>query len=1012
MTTELTDSILVGNEESIAIDTPITAPVGEAAIEISGNQAELSVLSTGSVSAPDVGNTAVQSSGDTVSISNAGAILGDFNGISTTGNNFSLSNTGSIQSNSRAVDISDGDGLSVTNAGSILGTGNQRNGTLYVDGTVDELTVSNLGLIDAGERNLGDAISVQVGAATDASNENINIINTGLLQGRGDGPDVFENGSRVAANGSSGLRFFNGSGETEAGISGSVSNQGTITSEVNVGFLGGVVVEDGVAFDGQINNSGLIAGPRNGLYIGNAEHDLEILNSGRIESGSRAVNLDGDNVTLTNSGSIVGTGNQRNGTIYLDGTADETTINNFGLVDAGAGNLGDAISIQVGAAGDATSEDININNNGLLQGRGDGADVFADGARVAGNGSSGLRLFNGAGEGGSTVSGTINNQGTITSEVNVGFLGGVVVEDNVAFDGQINNSGLIAGPRNGLYIGNAEHDLEIFNSGRIESGSRAANLDGDNVALLNTGSIIGTGTQRNGTVYLDGTADNITVDNRGLIDAGEGNSGSGISVQVGTANGLGEGVDDVELSADITNSGLIQGRGDGSVPAGVRLFLGSGLTEARFSGNITNDGTIASEQQAGILIESDITFDGEIINRGAINGGNGFAIDANGALGSVNVLNEGILNGDVRLGAGDDRFEQSSGDSAVVTGGLGNDEIIGGSGTDTVRYDDLDVGVVVDLAAGTAERSTGFDLTIDDLTLVNPNNGIAAAEIVAEGIAGNLYFNLHTSDFGSGEVRGQLELVADNRDANGVGTVEFSSILNGDQEVPVPADTEASGTAITTFTVGADGSVTYSTDLSLTGLNQDDLLPVNIGNGTLSPIHLHNAPAGVNGPVVVDVASDAGPSGFAAITELDTLSNIENVAGSNDADVIIGDANSNVLEGLDDNDILEGADGQDSLLGGLGDDVLLGGGGDDLLTGGLGVDTFSFELGGGIDTITDFSGAEDILDLSAFFTTAQEALGAASQSGNDTLIEFGSDSAVLLTNVELNTLSDNNFAFA
>ena len=30
-----------------------------------------------------------------------------------------------------------------------------------------------------------------------------------------------------------------------------------------------------------------------------------------------------------------------------------------------------------------------------------------------------------------------------------------------------------------------------------------------------------------------------------------------------------------------------------------------------------------------------------------------------------------------------------------------------------------------------------------------------------------------------------------------------------------------------------------------------------IGNGTLSPIHLHNAPAGANGPVVVDVFTDA-----------------------------------------------------------------------------------------------------------------------------------------------------------
>ena len=280
------------------------------------------------------------------------------------------------------------------------------------------------------------------------------------------------------------------------------------------------------------------------------------------------------------------------------------------------------------------------------------------------------------------MTGSVVNQGTITSEVNVGFLGGLVVEDGVAFDGQINNSGLISGPRNGLYIGNADHDLSIVNSGQIDSGSRAVNLDGDNVTLLNQGSILGTGNQRNGTVYLDGTADDITVNNQGTVDAGI--AGSGISVQVGAANGLGDGINDVELSADIFNSGLITGRGDSNVPAGIRLFVGSGLTEATFDGDITNalGGVIASEQQAGILIEAGVVFDGLITNSGTISGGNGFAIDADGALGSIDILNEGTLHGEVRLGSGNDRFLQLSTDSVVVRGGLGDDEITGGSGDD------------------------------------------------------------------------------------------------------------------------------------------------------------------------------------------------------------------------------------------------------------------------------------------------------------------------------------------
>ncbi|MGJ3247362.1 MAG: spondin domain-containing protein [Elainellaceae cyanobacterium] len=800
----------------ISVRGDIQAPEGQPAIDIPIDQTRLTVNSSGSISAPDPGNTAVQASGDDIDISNQGEISGDFNGISSTGDDLSLSNRGEIRSNSRAVDLSDGDGIEVQNSGSILGTGNQRNGTLYVDGTVDDLSVRNTrsGVIDAGEGNLGDAVSVQVGAAGDPSNDDITIENSGLFQGRGDGPEVFANGARVAANGSSGLRFFNGSDQPEATITGSVLNRGTITSEVTVGLLGGLVVEDGVAISGQIDNDrrGLIFGPRNGLYIGNADHSLEINNSGQIESGSRAVNLDGDHVSFSNRGNVIGTGDQRNGTLYLDGTADDITVNN----------------------------------------------------------------------------------------------------------------------------------------------------------------------QR-----------------RGVIDAGEGNSGSGVSVQVGAAGGLGDGIDDLELSANIINDGLIQGRGDGNVPAGVRLFVGSGLTEATFTGTITNEssGAIASEQQAGILIESGVIFDGQITNRGIISGGNGFAIDADRALGSVDILNQGTLDGEVRLGAGGDRFVQQSRNGVVVTGGLGDDGITGGRGIDTVRYDDLDVGVSVDLVAGSAERETGFDLAIADVALVNPNGDIAADQIVSEGVAGNLYFNFHTNDFPSGELRGQLDLVADNRDEMGVGTVEFSASLSGDQEVPVPADTEASGIATVLFTVAGDGSVTYSTDVSVVGLSPADLLPVNIGNGTLSPIHLHNAAAGANGPVVTDVATDAGPGGIVAIAETDSLSGVENVIGSNDADSIIGDDNTNVLEGFDGDDTLAGGGGSDTLIGGLGDDTLQGGGGNDSIDGGDGFDTVSFaDIGVDVNVTLNADGtgsADYVVSRNTVIDTFTSIEGVIGSENNDTIIASG-----------------------
>ena len=244
------------------------------------------------------------------------------------------------------------------------------------------------------------------------------------------------------------------------------------------------------------------------------------------------------------------------------------------------------------------------------------------------------------------------------------------------------------------------------------------------------------------------------------------------------------------------------------------------------------------------------------------------------------------------------------------------------SDNNVVRFDDLDVNVNANLAEDTASRETGFVTTIDDLDLINPNDGINTNEILNEAIAGNLYYNFHTTDFPGGELRGQLELVIDNRNAAGVGEVIFTSDLSGDQEVQdEPVITDASGIATTTFAVASDGSVDYSVDVSLNGLNQADLLPVNIGNGTLSPIHLHNAPAGANGPVVVDVFNDAGSDGIVPITESFDLVDVVDVVGSNDGDTIIGDASPNFLQGLDGNDTIDGGGGTDTLDGGEGTDT-------------------------------------------------------------------------------------------
>jgi DNA-binding beta-propeller fold protein YncE len=106
------------------------------------------------------------------------------------------------------------------------------------------------------------------------------------------------------------------------------------------------------------------------------------------------------------------------------------------------------------------------------------------------------------------------------------------------------------------------------------------------------------------------------------------------------------------------------------------------------------------------------------------------------------------------------------------------------------------------------------------------------AEFVASLKAGDVYVNVHTMTNPSGEIRGQI-----------AAPIPLVSSLSGDQEDP-PVTTAASGTA--TFELSADRTrLRYTVDVS-------DIEPSQIQQA-----HLHVAPRGINGPVVLFLV--AGP---------------------------------------------------------------------------------------------------------------------------------------------------------
>ena len=147
------------------------------------------------------------------------------------------------------------------------------------------------------------------------------------------------------------------------------------------------------------------------------------------------------------------------------------------------------------------------------------------------------------------------------------------------------------------------------------------------------------------------------------------------------------------------------------------------------------------------------------------------------------------------------------------------------------------------------------------------------------------------------------------------------------------------------------------------------------------------------------VTVDLGTSGAQSSTNNgyasgDTLTNIENVIGSNHVDTLIAVA----------------TDGS----------VITGGRDDDILTGGNGSDTFVFASGDGDDEINDFTIADDKIDLSAFTSIAslddlkdsKDSNGEISDTGTAVEIDLPNNGEIRLNGVtDAETLTPDNFIF-
>ncbi len=155
----------------------------------------------------------------------------------------------------------------------------------------------------------------------------------------------------------------------------------------------------------------------------------------------------------------------------------------------------------------------------------------------------------------------------------------------------------------------------------------------------------------------------------------------------------------------------------------------------------------------------------------------------------------------------------------------------------------------------------------------------------------------------------------------------------------------------------------------------------------------------VNGDTLDDVV-DAGQA-INSWGGTDTISNIENVEGSEFADFILGSSGANEISGD------------------AGDDVIDGNDGDDTLTGGDDSDTFVFSGAAyGHDVVTDFAasllGVTDMIKFAGVYTNFADMIAHADDDGGNgpSVITDDTGNTVTLTDVVIADLNPAAFLFA
>jgi Ca2+-binding RTX toxin-like protein len=352
-----------------------------------------------------------------------------------------------------------------------------------------------------------------------------------------------------------------------------------------------------------------------------------------------------------------------------------------------------------------------------------------------------------------------------------------------------------------------------------------------------------------------------------------------------------------------------------------------------------------------------------------------------------------------------------SSSSDVITGtsaanlfasGAGNDTITAGAGDDTILYTSGN-----DVIVGNGTKNTGFD-TLDlskysasqvsftinashDMLITTPD-GVIELDYQARYAVGDANNNIEQilfSDTTLDEAAIRTRALGDQSSAGNdsiQGTIMGDIVLDGAGNDTILA---AGGDDVIVYDSGNDVIVGHGT--FNTGFDTLDLGKYSAGEVTFDVSGYDVLVTTPDGVIELDyqIRYDLGHA----------RSNIESIIFSDETLDEAGiRARAVADQATTGNDNVTGTNFADRVFGGLGNDTL---------TGNAGADTFVFAVGDGDDQITDFVDGTDLIEF-AGLTFADLTI---SQSGSNTLIDYGASDSLLLLALDHNVLTQSDFVF-